>query len=351
MAEPLTPPDLPGARDGSGGEAPLAGPPAAGAPPAGRGPLLAAIATFLVDQDADTLQEIHESLGRELDAAGPEAMNALCERLASTGADWHYYPRAPLARRIHALLAERLLSQGSALTGIEHVTAIAGKPVVIFANHLSYSDANLFEILLQRAGGGELSDRLTVMAGPKVYSSLRRRFSSLCFGTIKTPQNSAVSSEEAVMSTRDVARAARRSIQTALEHLRTGDALLVFAEGTRSRSNGLQPLLAGVTRYLDCPGVQILPVGIVGTEALFPIGEDTFRPVRIVARVGPPIDAAALRERAGGNRRLMMDAVGLAIAAQLPPAYRGAYADDVTGLDAARRLVEPAAHGAASGGR
>ena len=34
----------------------------------------------------------------------------------------------------------------------------------------------------------------------------------------------------------------------------------------------------------------------------------------------------------------MMDAVGLAIAALLPPDYQGAYADDVTDLDGARRL-------------
>jgi len=60
---------------------------------------------------------------------------------------------------------------------------------------------------------------LTVVAGPKVYSSLRRRFSSLCFSTIKTPQSSAVSSEDAVMNAREVARAARQSIDVAHERL------------------------------------------------------------------------------------------------------------------------------------
>ena len=39
-------------------------------------------------------------------------------------------------------------------------------------------------------------DRLTVVAGPKVYSSLRRRFSSLCFGTIKTAQSNTISTED-----------------------------------------------------------------------------------------------------------------------------------------------------------
>ena len=119
-----------------------------------------------------------------------------------------------------------------------------------------------------------MSDRLTVIAGPKVYSSLRRRFSSLCFGTIKTPQSSAVSSEEAVMNAREVARAARQSIDMAHERLFRGDALLVFAEGTRSRTREMQQTLTAVTRYFDFPDVWVLPAGITGTEAMFPIGDD-----------------------------------------------------------------------------
>ena len=38
-----------------------------------------------------------------------------------------------------------------------------------------------------------------------------------------------------------------------------------------------------------------------------------------MTRVGRPIRATALRERADGDRRIMMDAIGLAIAELLPP--------------------------------
>ena len=142
-----------------------------------------------------------------------------------------------------------------------------------------------------------------------------RRFSSLCFATIKTPQSSSLSTEDAVMNPREVARVARRCIEIAHDRLRQGDALLVFAEGTRSRTTGLQQTLSAVSRYLDGPDVHLLPAGIVGSEAMFPIGEDALYAVHVVARVGRPILASALRKRAGGDRRLMMDAVGLAIAA------------------------------------
>jgi 1-acyl-sn-glycerol-3-phosphate acyltransferase len=158
-----------------------------------------------------------------------------------------------------------------------------------------------------------------------VYSSLKRRFSSLCFGTVKVPQNSGLSSAEAVMSARDVARAARRSIDVACERLRLGDALLLFGEGTRSRTHEMQPMLIGVARYLEDDATYVLPIGIVCTETLFPIDDEVLHPSRIIARVGPPMTAGALRSRADGDRRVMLDAIGRAIATLLPPEYRGVY--------------------------
>jgi 1-acyl-sn-glycerol-3-phosphate acyltransferase len=290
-----------------------------------RDTLVAAITTFLANQDH--IEEIRGWIEADVDAAGPQALADLNARLSQTGGDWTYYPRDPIARRIHQRLADRILLPGSALVGAEHVAAVSGKPVVIVANHLSYSDANLLEVLLYRASeaGRAMSDRLTVIAGPKVYSSLKRRFSSLCFGTIKTPQSSSVSSENAVMNAREVARAARQSIDVAHERLFRGDALLVFAEGTRSRTREMQQTLTAVTRYFDFPDVWVLPAGITGTEEMFPIGEDGLHPVRAVTTIGPPIEARELHERAKGDRRIMMDAVGSKIAALLPPEYRGAY--------------------------
>jgi 1-acyl-sn-glycerol-3-phosphate acyltransferase len=295
------------------------------------------ITTFLSGLDPRMLHEVRQALVHEIDAAGPPALASLVERLTTDGADWNYYPPDALARRIHHVLADKILQPGSTLLGMDHVKAVADDPVVIFSNHLSYSDANCVEVLLHRADSA-MAGRPTAVAGPKVYSSLKRRFSSLCFGTIKTPQSSALSSEDAVMSPREVARAARQSIDVAHERLRAGDALLVFAEGTRSRTYGLQPLLAGATRYLDATDVWILPVGITGTEALFPVGGETLHSVQTVARFASPIKAHVLRERAGDDRRLIMDTIGVAIAALLPPDFKGAYGNGQVSLDDARRL-------------
>ena len=192
---------------------------------------------------------------------------------------------------------------------------------------------------LQRSGGAALSGRLTTIAGPKVFADRLRRFSSLCFGTIKTPQSTNLSSEEPVMSAREVALAARRSIDLAHERLSRGDALLVFAEGTRSRTGALQQMLVGAARYLEGPDTWILPVAIAGSDALFPIGSGALHPVRIVVRIGAPFASQTLSAHAGGDRRLIMDAIGLAVAELLPTKYQGVYGQDRGALAAARRAL------------
>jgi 1-acyl-sn-glycerol-3-phosphate acyltransferase len=293
----------------------------------GRAELIGAITTFLGGRDAQTMARMRATLECELDAAGPAALEALNRRLEAAGQEWTYYPPDPLARRVHHVLADEILDRRSWVTGLEHLASVRGQPAVLLANHLSYSDANLLEILLHRAGETSVSDRLTVVAGPKVYSSLKRRFSSLCFGTIKTPQSTALSSEDAVMHPREVARLARQCIDIALDRVRRGETLLVFAEGTRSRTCGMQQTLAGVARYLEWPGTQVLPVGLTGTEVMFPIGEEALHDVAIVARIGPPIDAEALRVRHQGDRHAIMDDLGRAIAERLPEEYRGVYGE------------------------
>lgn len=288
--------------------------------------LVKAITTFLAGQEPHRLAAIGDAVGREIDRAGPPALLALRDELSRPADAWTYYPSDPLSRRIHHVLADHL-DDGSVIEGLDHVAAVDGQPVVICANHLSYSDANVLEVLLYRSGVGRgLADRLTAMAGPKVYSSARRRFSSLCFGSIKTPQNSELSSEGAEMSPRDVARAARQCIDAAHERLRAGDALVVFPEGTRSRTRAMQQTLSGASRYLEDPDTLMLPIGIAGTEALFPVGDDALHPTKILVRVGCPSPVRDLIARADGKSRKLTDLVGSQIAEQLPPRYRGFYA-------------------------
>lgn len=321
-------------------------PPPSGAP---RESLINAILDFLAGQDLLTLHDVRVALEQEIDAAGPQALLDLKARLTADHG-WSYYPADSLVRRIHHVLADRFLSPDSRVVGIEHIATVTGRRVILCANHLSYADANVVEVLLHRSAGSALADRLTALAGPKVFSERQRRFSSLCFGTIKVPQSSDVSSEDAVLSTRDVARAARRAISVAQERLEAGDALLLFGEGTRSRSGEMRILLQGVARYLEPPDTWVLPVGLTGPEELFPIGDSTLRPCRVVMHIGTPFRADALLTEAHDERRIAMDAIGLSIATLLPLRYRGAYGDAQRFAAAQQALARAARDDVSRGG-
>jgi 1-acyl-sn-glycerol-3-phosphate acyltransferase len=271
-------------------------------------------------------QERFQQRVETLIAEAPEDdLFEVVERLRTAGETWGYNPPNAFARRMHHAMGDAAIPMDSALDGLEHLGGLEHARLLFLPNHLSYADVNVFEILLVRYGQEALAARLTAIAGPKVYSDPFRRFSSLCFGTIKTPQSSARSSGEAVMSAREVARLARGAIVQAHARLDAGDALLLFVEGTRSRTGGMQPALAATTRYFEHPDLWLVPVGIVGSERLVPVGGERVIPTRLGIQIGSPLRADALLSQAGAHRQLAADVVGLKIAQLLPESYRGVY--------------------------
>lgn len=288
--------------------------------------LIDAVVAFVAADAALSRDDVRAVVASEVEAAGADGVARLVARLHETPG-WGYAAPDPLARVIHHRLAHRFLEAGSAVTGLEGLAGIGSGAVLLFANHLSYADANVVEWLFHADGAAGLADRLTAVAGPKVFSDRQRRFSSLCFGTIHVPQSADVSSGEAEMAPREVARAARKSIAAAHERLTHGDALLVFGEGTRSRSGGMQRLLPGAARYLEGPAEWVLPVGLTGSERLFAVDAVGPSPARVTAHVGSPLRVEMLLALTEGHRQDAVDAVGVAIADCLPAQYRGVYAD------------------------
>jgi 1-acyl-sn-glycerol-3-phosphate acyltransferase len=291
-----------------------------------RGPLLSHVLEFASEYTADERARLEAAVSALLANATNAELTNVVERVGREQYDFCYHPPSELVRNIHHAMADVLLSPDSRVEGSEHLRPIAGESLMLLPNHLSYADANLIEVLLHRAGFDDVCARLTVVAGPKVYAEPWRRFSSLCFGTIKTAQSSQVASGEAVMRPRDVARIARETIAASFERLAAGDALLLFGEGRRSRDSTLQPLLPAVARYCDHPNLVLVPLGITGTESFLGFADVRPQTTRAVLRIGPPVRASELLVSCEGKRGEMVERLGHMIAATLPREYRGAYA-------------------------
>lgn len=288
---------------------------------------------FVVPELAEVTRRGVEAALSRASSAEVEAMLAT---LGHTGESWGYHPPNRLARDVNWAMADVTIAANSEVTGHERLGALDAQRVVYLANHLSFSDANLLSYLLHRSGHTHISERLCVLAGPKVFTEPFRRFSSLSFGAIKIPQSQDRASGEAVMDRREVARLARQVLEVTQERLEKGDHLLIFVEGTRSRTASMNPALPAVSRYLDLPECVVVPVGIVGSEHLVPIGEERAHLTRVQVTLGAPHAASRLREVCNNRRSVLMHAVGLLIAELLPESYRGFYGSSDSELDAAR---------------
>lgn len=288
--------------------------------------LLSQLGKYLADHTPAQVAELRGRIDGLIDHAPASELSRLAERIANTGKSWGYFPCEPIARRFGHALADVTLTADSKLENLERLEPIRTRPLVLLPNHISYSDANLIEMLLHRFGYADIAERMTVIAGPKVYSDALRRFMSLCFATIKTAQSSALASGEAVIPPREVARIARVTIDSARAELDRGQALVLFAEGTRSRSASLQPVLAAAARYVEHEQSVLVPIGITGAENIIGVGDSSLHPARVVIHIGEPIEARDFVRAHDAKRPAMAEAIGRAIAKTLPPAYRGAYA-------------------------
>ena len=260
-------------------------------------------------------------------------------RLDTTGEHWGYQPADPVATRLLRVVHGQIAGPGSELHDDGGLAAARAGPSVFLGNHLSFVDANTVDFLLEREGYGDVARRLTVLAGPKVFSVPHRRLASLCFGTVKLPQSPSRASGGAVIPRRETLRLARETLRTARERRERGEHLLIFSEGSRSRTGAMRRALPAVARYIEEPFATVVPFGVWGTEKGFPPGENRayVHPVRV--RIGRPIDARRLFEPPVRSRARIADAIGYRIAELLPPEYRGVYGEVPAELAGARELA------------
>lgn len=155
------------------------------------------------------------------------------------------------------------------IEGAEHLPATG--PVIVAANHISFYDTVVLMLSTKRrtffVGKAEYLDSWTT----------RRLFPALGLIPIERQQ----------------AKRAMEALGVAADVLSSGNMLGIYPEGTRSRDGLLHRGHTGVAQLALMTGALVVPVGLVGTDRIQPIGTRVPRPFRRgVIRFGAPIDPA-----------------------------------------------------------
>ena len=114
---------------------------------------------------------------------------------------------------------------------------------------------------------------------------------------------------------REDSKAALASLDTALAVLGEGGAFGIYPEGTRSRDGRLYRGRTGVAQLALTSGAPIVPIGLLDTDRLQPVGSNRPRLVRVTVRFGEPIDVRGAYDGVppGKARREITDRVMAAI--------------------------------------
>lgn len=202
--------------------------------------------------------------------------------------------------------------------GVEHLAAaVAAGPTAILCNHLSYFDTTATDAVLAWTGHADLADRLMAAAGPKVYQDLFRVVAAACLNTLPVPQSTNFSHTEK-LSPRELARRVVASVESAGAAMGDGLVLLLYPEGSRSRTGHLGPFLKGVHRYLgSIDGLQVVPTAISGTDRVMPVDSSKLHPAQVTLSFAEP-----LRVGSDGGPKEILEQAYHRVAALLPAPLR-----------------------------
>ncbi|WP_372338911.1 lysophospholipid acyltransferase family protein [Actinoplanes sp. RD1] len=170
-------------------------------------------------------------------------------------------------------------------------------PVIFAVNHISALDSFLVPLVSPRPVSFLAKEEYFTGAGP-LGRLLRAGLLSI----------------DAIPVPRGAHRAAQQALETALEVLRDGRAFGIHPEGTRSRDGRLYRGRTGVAWLALASGAPVVPVGVLGTDKVQPVGAPLPRPGKVTVRFGEPLHFSQGTATAARARREATDDIMDAIA-------------------------------------
>lgn len=192
---------------------------------------------------------------------------------------------APLARLIFRPVVE----------GREHVPRCG--PLILAANHLSFLDSVVIPLVAPRPVA--FLAKAEYFQQPGIKGFLTR---------------TSLTAIDAIPVQRGAHRAAQASLELALDVLADGRAFGIHPEGSRSRDGRIYRGRTGVAWLALATGAPVVPVAVLGTDRIQPIGARVPRLGQITVRFGAPLRFPKPPARSSGQaRRAVTDEIMAAI--------------------------------------
>lgn len=196
------------------------------------------------------------------------------------------------------------------INGIENIEKVK-KPRIFVCNHLSNSDGLVLSKILKETSnpyfvaGVKLSNDPITNLGVKIVKNISINPSS----------------------------ADKEAITKIVKALKSGEDILIFPEGTRSRTGKMIEGKKGVLLFARMAKAQIIPIGMSGTEKLLPIsesgnmGSEKWNHADVTVNIGEQIvfPTKEKNEDRHEYEDKCMDILMRSIAELLPEEYRGVY--------------------------
>jgi 1-acyl-sn-glycerol-3-phosphate acyltransferase len=178
-------------------------------------------------------------------------------------------------------------------------------PLVVIANHMSNLDPSFLSASVPRRLKYLAKDNLFRAIGPVGRWYLRN------YGAFPI----------------DRVGVDARAFRWALRQLQQDAALVVFPEGTRSRTASLNEAKAGAVSLILKSGAPVLPVGITGTERMQPFLRVVNPTGKIRVNIGQPFSLPSIEGRPSRELlRSMTTDIMHRVCDLLPESYHGVYA-------------------------